>query len=258
VDMVSFTGSTLVGSKIQEVAARTMKRTLQELGGKSANVVFGDADLDRALQSSMSVWTFHCGQICVAPTRLLLQESIYEEFTQRMVAAAGRLKIGDPHKAGVVMGPLVSRAQRDRVEEYVKIGIDEGATLACGGKRPEHLPRGYYFEPTLFTHATNQMRIAREEIFGPVIVAIPFRDEAEAIAMANDSDFGLYGYVWSRDMVRAMRVARSIRTGTIQINGSAPNPDMPFGGFKQSGVGRDGGRFALQTYTELKAIGWAM
>jgi acyl-CoA reductase-like NAD-dependent aldehyde dehydrogenase len=142
------------------------------------------------------------------------------------------------------------------VERYIARGREEGATLACGGRRPPHLARGFYVEPTLFTGAHNGMTIAREEIFGPVITAIPFRDEADAIALANDSDFGLYGYVWTRDVARGLRVARAIRTGTVQVNGSPPHPDAPFGGYKLSGVGRDNGRFALGAYSELKAIGW--
>lgn len=257
VDMVSFTGSTAVGERIEEVAARGLKRTLQELGGKSANIVFADCDVDRALRGAMSVWTFHSGQICIAPTRLLVEESLYPEFTARMAKAAGGLRIGDPNEPGVVVGPLVSRAQLERVERYVALGVAEGATLACGGRRPSSPVRGFYFEPTLFTGVRNDMRVAREEIFGPVIAAIPFRDEAEAIAIANDSDFGLYGYVWTRDAGRALRVARAMRTGTVQINGSPPNPDAPFGGFKRSGIGRDGGAFALQTYSETKYIGWS-
>jgi acyl-CoA reductase-like NAD-dependent aldehyde dehydrogenase len=257
VDMISFTGSSVVGRKIEEVAARGLKRTLQELGGKSANIVFADCDLDRALRSSMSVWTFHSGQICIAPTRLLVERSIHDEFTGRMAKAAGALVVGDPNEPGVVVGPLVSRAQRERVERYVRIGVEEGATLACGGRRPPALARGFYYEPTLFTGARNDMTIAREEIFGPVITVIPFDGEDEAIAIANDSDFGLYGYVWTRDVARGLRVARAVRTGTIQINGSPPNPDAPFGGFKQSGIGRDGGKFALGAYSELKYIGWS-
>jgi acyl-CoA reductase-like NAD-dependent aldehyde dehydrogenase len=256
VDMISFTGSTAVGERIEEVAARGLKRTLQELGGKSANLVFADCDVEKALRSSMSVWTFHSGQICIAPTRLLVEASIYDEFTTRMAKAAPALRIGDPNEPGVVLGPLVSRAQLERVERYVALGLSEGAHLACGGRRPAQPARGFYFEPTLFTGVRNDMRIAREEIFGPVIAAIPFRDEAEAIALANDSDFGLYGYVWTKDAGKALRVARSLRTGTVQINGSPPNPDAPFGGFKRSGIGRDGGAFALQTYTEMKYIGW--
>ncbi|HVM95062.1 MAG TPA: aldehyde dehydrogenase family protein [Candidatus Acidoferrales bacterium] len=256
VDMISFTGSTAVGSRIQEAASKTMKRTLMELGGKSASIVFADADLRRALTNVMQVWSFHTGQICIAGTRVLIEASIYEDFTKQLAAAGPTLKIGDPHEAGVVVGPLVSAAQRERVERYIAIGVAEGATLACGGKRPKRLEKGYYVEPALFTNARNDMTIAREEIFGPVITAIPFRDEADAIAIANDSDYGLYGYVWSGDTARAIRVARSLRTGTVQINGAPPNPDAPFGGYKLSGIGRDGGRYAIDAYTEMKYIGW--
>lgn len=257
VDMVSFTGSCHVGSLIEQAAARSMKRTLQELGGKSPNLIFDDCDFATALRSSMSVFGFHSGQICIAPTRLLVQETIYEKFTSQMAAAASQMKIGDPNEEGVVVGPVISQAQLDRIEGYVRKGIEEGATLACGGRRPAHLKEGFYFEPTLFTNATNDMTVAREEIFGPVITAIPFKDEDEAIRIANDSDFGLYGYVWSGDPVRALRVARALRTGTVQINGSPPNPDAPFGGYKKSGHGRDGGRFGLEAYSEIKYIGWA-
>ncbi len=256
VDMVSFTGSTAVGQKIQESGARQMKRTLLELGGKSASLVFADCDLEKAVRGAMSVWTFHSGQICTAPTRLLVEQSIYDELTGRLAKAATALKIGDPREPGVVIGPLISAAQRDRVERHVGRGREEGATLACGGKRPAEPKRGYYFEPTLFTGVRNDMALAREEIFGPVIAAIPFRDEDEAVAIANDSDYGLYGYVWTKDSARGLRVASRMRTGTVQLNGSPPNPDAPFGGYKLSGVGRDGGRYALHTYSELKYIGW--
>jgi acyl-CoA reductase-like NAD-dependent aldehyde dehydrogenase len=256
VDMVSFTGSTAVGQQIQATAARRMTRTLLELGGKSPNIIFADADRAKALASAMSVWTFHSGQICIAGTRVLVEASIYEEFTNQLAAAAARLKIGPPDQEGVAVGPLVSAAQRERVERYIARGVEEGAQLACGGKRPAHLRRGYYVEPTLFTGVRNDMTIAREEIFGPVITAIPFRDEDEAIAIANDSDYGLYGYVWTGDTPRGLRVAGAMRTGTVQINGSPMNGDAPFGGYKLSGVGRDGGKYAMQAYSELKYIGW--
>jgi acyl-CoA reductase-like NAD-dependent aldehyde dehydrogenase len=256
VDMISFTGSSEVGGRIQAAAAPRMTRALMELGGKSANLVFADADLERAVRQAMQVWTFHSGQICVAGTRLLVEDSIYDDFTRRMAAAAPGLVIGDPRDPKTIIGPLVSAAQRQRVERFVARGVEEGAVLACGGRRPPHLGRGFYFEPTLFTEVRNDMTIAREEIFGPVIAALRFRDEAEAIAIANDSDYGLYGYVWSGDTARAIRVARALRTGTVQINGAPPNPDAPFGGYKRSGVGRDCGRWAVDAYTEVKYIGW--
>jgi len=256
VDMISFTGSTAVGRKIQEGAAPRLKRTLMELGGKSANIIFADADVSKALASAMQVWTFHSGQICIAGTRVLVEQSIYDDLTHRLAAAGPTLKIGDPREPGVVVGPLVSAAQRERVERHIAQGVSDGARLACGGKRPAHLERGYYIEPTLFTDARNDMTIAREEIFGPVITAISFRDEAEAVAITNDSDYGLYGYIWTGDAARGLRVARQLRTGTVQINGGPMNPDAPFGGYKQSGIGRDGGRYALNAYSELKYIGW--
>jgi acyl-CoA reductase-like NAD-dependent aldehyde dehydrogenase len=256
VDMISFTGSTAVGRQIQAAAARRMQRTLMELGGKSANIIFADADVPKALASAMQVWTFHTGQICIAGTRVLVEQSMYDDFTRQLAAAGPTLKVGDPRDPGVTIGPLVSAAQRERVERFIARGIADGAALACGGRRPPHLPRGYYVEPTLFTHARNDMAVAREEIFGPVITAIPFRDDAEAIALANDSDYGLYGYIWTGDTARGLRVAKALRTGTVQINGGPMNPDAPFGGYKQSGIGRDGGRYALTTYSELKYIGW--
>jgi acyl-CoA reductase-like NAD-dependent aldehyde dehydrogenase len=256
VDMISFTGSTAVGRAIEAAAGRRMKRTLMELGGKSANIVFADCDLERALAAAMQVWTFHAGQICIAGTRLLVEERIHDAFTRQLAERGPRLTIGDPREPGVAVGPLVSAAQRERVERYIARGCEEGATLACGGRRPPAFRRGYFVEPTLFTGARNDMTIAREEIFGPVITAIPFGDEADAIALANDSDYGLYGYVWTGDPVRGLRVARALRTGTVQINNSSMNPDAPFGGYKQSGIGRDGGRWALAAYSELKTIGW--
>jgi len=256
VDMISFTGSSAVGRVIHERCGAQMKRTLLELGGKSACIVFSDCDTEKALSGAMRTWTFHSGQICTAPTRLLIEDSFYEEFTAKLAAAGLALPIGRPRDAGAVVGPLISAVQRERVEGYIARGVEERATLACGGQRPPALERGYFVEPTLFTDATNDMTIAREEIFGPVITAIPFRGADEAVALANDSDYGLAGYVWSGDLECARDVASRMRTGAVQINGSPPRQDTPFGGFKHSGVGRDGGLYAIHAYTELKHIGW--
>jgi acyl-CoA reductase-like NAD-dependent aldehyde dehydrogenase len=257
VDMITFTGSTVVGLAIQETAARRLKRTLLELGGKSAQIVFADADRERALAGAGQVWTFHSGQICIAGTRLLVERSVYDEFCAALAERGRRLPVGDPRDPATVVGPLVSAEHRARVLRYIEIGRSEGASVACGGGPPAGRDRGYFVEPTLFTNATNDMTIAREEIFGPVITAIPFDDEADAIRIANDSELGLYGYVWTGDTVRGLRVARALRTGTVQVNsGAGMNPDAPFGGYKRSGIGRDGGRYALAAYSELKYIGW--
>jgi acyl-CoA reductase-like NAD-dependent aldehyde dehydrogenase len=257
VDMISVTGSTTVGLKIQEVAARRLARTLLELGGKSPQIVFADAARDKALRGAAQVWSFHSGQICIAGTRLLVERSIYDDFCAGLAKMGPTLRIGDPREPRTVVGPLVSAAQRDRVERFIRRGVAEGATLACGGRRPAHLPKGFYVEPTLFTHARNDMTVAREEIFGPVITALPFDGEDEAIALANDTDYGLYGYVWTGDQARGMRVAHALRTGTVQVNsGAGMHPDAPFGGYKRSGIGRDGGLYALDAYSERKYIGW--
>jgi acyl-CoA reductase-like NAD-dependent aldehyde dehydrogenase len=256
IDMVSFTGSSAVGRRIQEVCGQRMKRSLMELGGKSAAIFFADIDQERALSTAINTWLFQSGQACIAPTRLLIEESIYEELTGRMVEAAGRLAVGSPRDEGTILGPLISAAQRDRVESFVASAVEEGATIACGGRRPAQPDRGFYYEPTLITGVHNGMRVAREEVFGPVIVAIPFRTEEEAVTIANDSEYGLAGYVWSGDRERGIRVARRIRTGSVQVNGTPPRPDTPFGGFKQSGIGRDNGIWAVPAYTELKFIGW--
>ena len=255
VDMVSFTGSTTVGQAIAAAGAATMKRLLLELGGKSANLVFDDAPLERAVPGSASVWTFHSGQICTAPTRLFVQRGVYDRFVEGLTTLAGYLQVGDPLDPKTVVGPLISAAQRERVEGYVQIGRDEGAEVACGGDRPD-LDRGWFVNPTLLAQGRNDMRVAREEIFGPVIVAIPFDDEDEGIALANDSEFGLHGYVWTADTARGLRVARQLRTGNVSVNGAPPNPEAPFGGFKMSGIGRDGGSFALAQYSELQSIVW--
>jgi acyl-CoA reductase-like NAD-dependent aldehyde dehydrogenase len=254
-DMISFTGSTAIGLRIGEAAARDMKRVLFELGGKGASVVFDDADLDAAAQGTASTFAFHAGQICTAPTRLIAQRGVYEQVVEKLARIASVLKVGDPLDPDTVVGPVISAAQRDRIEGYVRTGVDEGGTLVAGGTRPD-TERGFFWPPTLIAGCHNGVTAAREEIFGPVVVAIPFDDEDEGIAIANDSDYGLYDYVWTRDTAKGLRVSQRLRAGNVGINTLARNPEAPFGGFKKSGVGRDGGSFALDAYSELQSVVW--
>ncbi|MYW44112.1 aldehyde dehydrogenase family protein [Streptomyces sp. SID161] len=255
VDMVSFTGSTAVGRRIAEVCGRDMKRQLMELGGKGAALVFDDADLAAAVAGIGTAFSFYSGQICTAPTRVLAQRGVYGRLVERLAAHARRLKVGDPREADTVVGPVISAEHRVRVESYVELGRKEGATVVAGGERPS-LERGFYVVPTLLADCTNDMRVAREEIFGPVVTVIPFDDEDEGVALANDSDYGLLDYVWSGDVARAFRVARRLRAGGVGINTVGRNMEAPFGGFKKSGVGRDVGSYALHAYSEVQALVW--
>jgi acyl-CoA reductase-like NAD-dependent aldehyde dehydrogenase len=255
VDMVSFTGSTAVGQAIATAGGRTMKRLLLELGGKGACLVFDDADLRAATSGIASVWGFHSGQICTAPTRVLAQRGIYDELVANLTAVPAFLTVGDPQDEDTLVGPLISAVQRDRVMGHIQGGIESGAELAAGGDRPD-IERGFYVSPTLFTGCTNAMPISREEIFGPVVVVIPFDDEDEAVSIANDSDYGLYDYIYTASTPRAMRLAPRLRAGNVAINTLSRNPETPFGGFKQSGVGRDGGSYGLQAYSELQSVVW--
>ncbi|MFD5336845.1 aldehyde dehydrogenase family protein [Streptomyces hawaiiensis] len=255
VDMVSFTGSTAVGQRIAEVCGRDMKRQLMELGGKGAAVVFDDADLGSAVAGIGTTFSFYSGQICTAPTRVLAQRGIYDRLVERLAAYAGRLKIGDPREPDTVVGPVISAAHRDRVESYIELGRKEGAVVVAGGERPDP-PSGFYVAPALLADCTNDMRVAREEIFGPVVAVLPFDDEEEGVALANDTDYGLIDYVWSGDVARAFRVARRLRAGGVGINTVGRNMEAPFGGFKRSGVGRDVGSYALHAYSEVQAIVW--
>lgn len=255
VDMVSFTGSTAVGQRIAEVCGRFMKRQLMELGGKGAALVFDDADVDAAVSGIGTTFSFYSGQICTAPTRVLAQRGVYDRVVSRLAAYASRLPVGDPRERATVVGPLISAAHRDRVESFIELGRKEGARPVAGGTRPPH-DRGFYVAPTLLADCTPDMRVVREEIFGPVVVVVPFEDEEEGIALANDSDYGLIDYVWSGDVARAFRVARRLRAGGVGVNTVGRNMEAPFGGFKKSGVGRDVGSYALHAYSELQAIVW--
>jgi acyl-CoA reductase-like NAD-dependent aldehyde dehydrogenase len=255
VDMISFTGSTGVGQAIGAVAGHDMKRLLLELGGKGAGLVFDDADLGVAVSTIASVWAFHSGQICTAPTRVLAQRGIYDNLVAGLQKASTRMTVGDPLLAETVVGPVISAAQRDRIEGYVGVGRDEGGSVLAGGERPD-MAKGFYVAPTLIADCKPDSRVVQEEIFGPVVVVVPFDDEDEAVTMANSTSFGLYDYVFSADTARAMRVARQLRSGNVGINTAQRNHEAPFGGFKLSGVGRDGGSFGLHAYSELQSIVW--
>ncbi|MFD5075652.1 aldehyde dehydrogenase family protein [Streptomyces sp. NPDC058371] len=256
VDMVSFTGSTAVGQRIAEVCGRGMKRQLMELGGKGAALVFDDADVESAVAGIGTTFSFYSGQICTAPTRVLVQRGLHDRLVEQLAAYASHLKVGDPRERGTVVGPVISAAHRDRVESYVELGRKEGARVVAGGQRPPY-ERGFYVAPTLLADCTPDMRVVREEIFGPVVVVVPFDDEEEGIALANDSDYGLIDYVWSADVARAFRVARRLRAGGVGVNTVGRNMEAPFGGFKKSGVGRDVGSYALHAYSEVQSIVWA-
>ena len=255
VDMVSFTGSTPVGRAIGEVAGRDMKRLLLELGGKGAGIVFEDADLKTAISTIVSAWAFHSGQICTAPTRVLAQRGVYDQVVGGLQLAAGHLKVGDPLEADTIVGPLVSAVQRDRVEALIQTGISQGGELVAGGQRPD-IETGFYVAPTLLAGCKPDNAAVQQEFFGPVVVVVAFDDEDEAVATANSTEYGLYDYDYTADTTRAMRVAKQLRTGNVGINTAQRNHEAPFGGFKMSGVGRDGGSFGLHAYSELQSIIW--
>ncbi len=255
VDMISFTGSTAVGQRIGEVAGRDMKRLLMELGGKGACIVFDDADLKTAITGIASVWGFHSGQICTAPTRVIAQRGVYDQLVEGLKGAAAFMKVGDPLEPDTLVGPVITDAHRARVEGYIASGRDEGGTIVTGGERPD-LERGFFVAPTLIADCKPGMKVVAEEIFGPVVVVIPFDDDDEAVAIANASDFGLYDYVFSQDSAKAYAVATQLRSGNVGINTAQRNQETPFGGFKKSGVGRDGGRFGFHAYSELQSIVW--
>lgn len=256
VDMVSFTGSTTVGTKIFEAGGATMKRLLLELGGKGGALVLPDADVGKAVAALASVWGFHSGQICTSPTRAIVHRSKYDELVSALAATAPHLKVGDPTSMDTIVGPVISEAHRARVEAFIQQGADEGATVLVDGRRPAQMDRGYYVGPTLLVDCKPGMTPVQQEIFGPVISVLTFDDEDEGIAISNGTDFGLYDYVFSENTESAYRVAKQLRSGNVGINTAQRNHDVPFGGFKMSGIGRDGGDYGLHAYTEMQSIVW--
>ncbi|HTH06178.1 MAG TPA: aldehyde dehydrogenase family protein [Ilumatobacteraceae bacterium] len=255
VDMVSFTGSTRAGKRVAEVASQTVKKVALELGGKSANVILDDADFTKAVADGVGKCFLNSGQTCTALTRMLVPRERLDEAEQIAAATAATFTPGNPFEPTSRLGPLVSSTQLDRVRGFIQQGIDEGATLLVGGpESPEGLEKGYFVAPTVFSNVTPDMTIAREEIFGPVLSIIPYDTEEEAVAIANDTVYGLAGGVWSGDPERAKRVARRLRAGQIEVNGGAFNVMAPFGGYKQSGLGREAGKFGLEEFLEVKSL----
>jgi aldehyde dehydrogenase (NAD+) len=255
IDMISFTGSTRAGKRITEVAAGTVKRVTLELGGKSPNVILDDADFERAVADGVGKAFLNSGQTCSALTRMLVPRSKLAEVEAIAKAAAESFTPGDPFGEDTRLGPLVSEAQRERVRGYIQKGQDEGARLVTGGaEAPEGLDKGYFVRPTVFSDVRTDMTIAQEEIFGPVLSILPYDDEEEAVRIANDTVYGLAGGVWSGDVERAKAVARRIRTGQVEVNGGSFNPMAPFGGYKQSGHGRELGKFGIEEYLETKSL----
>jgi aldehyde dehydrogenase (NAD+) len=255
VDMVSFTGSTRAGTEVAKLAANTVKRVHQELGGKSPNILLDDADFERAVKAGVLHVFENSGQSCNAPTRMLVPASRLAEVEAIAKRTAQAVTVGDPTSNEIEVGPVVSKIQFERVEDFISKGIAEGAKLIIGGEgRPEGLSKGYYVRPTIFSNVNNNMLIAREEIFGPVLAILPYQTEEEAIRIANDTPYGLQAYVWSNDLARANRVGRRIRAGRITINGTSGDMKTPFGGFKKSGNGREWGEHGLRDFLEVKAV----
>jgi len=255
VDMISFTGSTKAGVKVSEAAARTVKRVSLELGGKSANIVLKDADLERAARWNIQRCFFNSGQSCHAPSRMLVHESQMDSVIPYLVDEVRKYKLGDPRNPETTMGPVVNQAQFESIQRYIQIGIDEGARVACGGVgRPSGFDEGYFTRPTVFVDVAPGMTVAREEIFGPVLTVIPYSTEEQALQVANDSPYGLGGYVFSRDRKRGYEFASGLRAGRVCFNGAPTNSLTPMGGYKQSGIGRSMGEIGLEEYLEVKSV----
>ena len=254
VDKVSFTGSTAAGRKIGAVCGENLKRCTLELGGKSAAIILDDADLEASIPELYSSGIMNNGQACVAQTRILASKGRYDEVVEALTEAARATVIGDPNDFGTGLGPLIAERQRDRVEGYIAKGTAEGARITTGGGRPADQEKGWFVEPTIFAGVTNDMTIAREEIFGPVLSVIAYEDEADALRIANDNDYGLSGTVWTGDVDHGLDVARNVRTGTYTVNGFAMEWSAPFGGYKSSGIGRELGPEGLEEYLEYKTI----
>jgi len=258
IDMVSFTGSTRAGIAVAQAAAATVKRVTQELGGKSANIILDDADLQASVGGGVTSMMMNSGQSCNAPSRMLVPQKLHDQSLEIAAAAAQGVVVGDPATDGTTIGPVVNETQWNKIQKLIQLGIDQGATLAIGGPgRPDHLARGYYVRPTVFGNVRNDMTIAREEIFGPVLSILPYKDEEDAIRIANDTPYGLSGYVSSKDPEHARDVAKRIRSGNVHINGAPADFSAPFGGYKQSGNGREWGELGFEEFLEVKAIlGW--
>jgi aldehyde dehydrogenase (NAD+) len=258
VDMVSFTGSTRAGIAISKAAADTLKRVHLELGGKGANIIFADAD-DKAVKRGVLHMMNNTGQSCNAPSRMLVQKGIYEKAVETAAEVANSVTVGNAHDAGRHIGPVVNEAQYNKIQGLIQQGIDEGARLVAGGTgRPEGFNRGFFVKPTVFADVTNEMTIAREEIFGPVLSIIPFETEEEAIKIANDTVYGLTNYIQTQDSAKSNRIALQLRSGMVEINGQSRGAGAPFGGMKQSGNGREGGVWGIEDFLEVKSVaGWA-